>query len=161
MNGQTDTDKALASAKLIVGSLAMGLLTFMAVLFFVIGPQTPADPKLPNILLIVLVVLGLSEFPAYFVLRSGLLSRLRRAFAQEPPRGDPTARVWPSFFTLTLIGCGLAEGWGLFGAIAYMLSGNQWALLAPLLAVLLLALQFPTRDKLSTFVSSVTGRLWQ
>ena len=60
--------------------------------------------------------------------------------------------------TFTIVGCGLAESVGLFGAIACFASGSMIALIAPGVSLLLLFAQFPTRDKAVRFAESITSQ---
>ncbi|MCP4592873.1 MAG: hypothetical protein GY842_19225, partial [bacterium] len=60
----------------------------------------------------------------------------------------------------TIIGAAMAEGFGIFGITVYALTDNAPVLIAPGVALLALALQFPTRAKLAKLVSSVSGQAW-
>ena len=51
-----------------------------------------------------------------------------------------------AYTTRTLLRGALTEGWGLFGAVSYMITAEPWLLVAPLLAVLLLLRLLPGEE---------------
>lgn len=93
------------------------------------------------------------------------------AFAAGPLLKKQAARVWEaraddeaatvravqSFSALTVMRSAFFEGPGLFGAVAVMLTGNAFFLIAPAVCVLLLALGFPTGGRLQGWLDDVAG----
>lgn len=65
------------------------------------------------------------------------------------------ARIAANFVTLTLISGSLAEGFGLFGAVIYLITGDSYALVAPAIALFLIARLLPIRDRLARFTELV------
>jgi hypothetical protein len=145
--------------KILLGAMAAGIVAFIGVCFIIRQPVGPLPPRPDDhghaILLIVLVGLGLAELPAYFVVRSAIKTQLRREF--EHADGD-VQKVEPvgAYFTLTIIAAALAEAWGLFGAIIYILSGAWVAIIAPVVTVAILIGLLPTRYKYDCFVEDVS-----
>ena len=70
---------------------------------------------------------------------------------------DRAGLLEKAFVQVSIIGLALAEGWGLFGSTAAMITGRQEFLAAPAIAAALLALQWPTQEKMERFVRQVTG----
>ncbi|HPZ97183.1 MAG TPA: hypothetical protein PLT93_03515 [Phycisphaerae bacterium] len=105
-----------------------------------------------------LALMGMGETGAYFVLRSLTLGNLRKQAEQESSEPDPETRVLPVWSTLVLIRGAMIEGWGLFAVVIALLSGSPLGYAATGLALALLALGFPTRNKLTQVTNSVTGR---
>jgi hypothetical protein len=159
MNANEQIDEALRILRIIVAAMMMGVLALGVVAIF-IGQQAKPDAKLANILLVLLAVMAVWELIAYAVVRVSMLNRVRRRFAENPPGADPTPELIGTFQSLTTIGSALAEGLGLFGAVIMLITGAWAALAAPAVALIVLALQLPSRDKLARFVSGVTGQQW-
>lgn len=150
-----DLDKQLNVTRLIVVAMAAGLVVF-GIVTLVIGPRME-DPEFAKILLLMLVALGLSESVAYGVLRTVTLNALRKDVSGLPlPEAEQKAMG--SYHTLVVIRSAMAEGLGLFGVTIAMVTGAKLAFAAPLLSLILLAIGFPTRQKLSDLVTAVTGR---
>lgn len=63
----------------------------------------------------------------------------------------------PAFAASTIMRAALIEAPGLFGAVAFLVSGNAAALVAPLLSLAALGLLFPTDEKFRAFMRDVTG----
>jgi len=82
---------------------------------------------------------------------------LRREFEQNPGGEDATARVLAALRTLWLIGAAMAEGFGMFGAVVLLLSGNKVLLIAPLISVVLLLMVLPSRQKFDALTARLTG----
>jgi hypothetical protein len=159
MNTNEPIDQAVRTLRIVVAAMMMGVLGLSVVAIF-IGRQAEPDPKMANVLLVVLAVIAVWELIAYVVIRASMLNRLRRRFAENPPAADPTAELIGNFNSLTIIGCAMPEGLGLFGSMIMLITGAWPALAAPVLALILLAWQLPSRDKIERFVSGVTGQQW-
>jgi hypothetical protein len=139
----------LRSIQMIVGALALGLAAFTAVAAAVVasrGPLSP-DPHLANMLLIVLFPLWFASVIGGVVLGRATSSRLARG----PAEGRTPESLLAQFSSITIIRSALAEGPGLFGAIVLLLSGWYAAALAPFLSLVVMALSFPTRERLDAF----------
>lgn len=159
MNTNGPIDDTLRMLRTVVAAMMMGVLGLSVIAIF-IGQQADPNPKLANILLVLLAVMAAWELIAYGVIRASLLKRLRRRFAENPPAADPTAELIGNFNSLTIIACALAEGLGLFGGVIMLITGAWASLAAPALALILLAFQLPSQDKLARFVSGVTEQQW-
>jgi len=131
-------------------AMIVGLVTFAA-LACVLPLEHPLDAALARVLALALGALAVAEVPAYLLLRTLQIRRLgaRRAEALEELRQGATP---PEVFLLVLLGAALAESIGLFGCLVLYLGRLLPALIAPALAVLLIALQIPTRDRAESLV---------
>lgn len=148
--------RAVFSQRLILGAMIMGIGVF-TIVSLAIGPVDEGS-EIANILGLVLLVLGFSETMAFTIFRTFTLGKLRRDLENDPPDEDPVSRVLLTANRVTLIGAAMAEGWGLFGTVILLLSGNTLFLLAPLLAITLILLLFPSRHKLEALAARLTGR---
>ena len=156
----TETDAVLRVLRIIIAAMMMGIIAFGVVVAILVGADiVEEDAQLAKILLIALAAVGAAELPAYFGVRAAMLGNLRRAGGEGKPEDASSVSLAGGFNTLTLIGAALAEGFSLFGLVVVLVSGQWLALAAPLVGLILLARQFPTRDKFNQFVASVTRQL--
>jgi len=152
---------SLQNLRLIIPAMAMGVIVFAAIVVFLItsgGMNT--DPEPANLLLLVLAALAVMELAAYVVIRKVMMGNLRRRWVGRPVEDVPPEELARGFQTLTLVGAALAEGFSLFGLVILLVTGNWLAIAASAIGLLLIALHFPTRDKLSRFAGNVTGQHW-
>ena len=129
-------------------ALVLGIATFSGVVVFLrLRSERELDPAVGQLLLVTLGVLAVAELPVYFLLRKQFLARAQAMKAEglELLLQDLTP---PALFSLTIIGAAMAEGLGLLGVLAVLLGAPLYALAAPVLAVLLILAQFPTRERL-------------
>lgn len=153
-----DLDSRLKTLTIILGAMFIGIAT-LAVVFLVLkppGPLLPSDSG-QQLLLAILAGMGLMESPVFFAVRAMKLAQVRERMAAG---GAEAAGVDlpQEYFTLTLIPAALAEGFGLFGAIVYLLSASPLALLAPVIGCMLIVALRPTRWKYDNFVESVSRK---
>lgn len=149
---------SLSPLMIVVVAMVIGLVAFTAVSLAIGG--LAEDPALAQMLLLVCVVLGVSQIMAYAVLRKTTLARLRREYAERGSDEDLEMFLMPGMMQLTIIGVGMAEGWGLFGVVIHLVTGEKLALAVPAIALVLLVLRIPTRDRQAQFISNVIGRPW-
>ncbi|MFQ5807112.1 MAG: hypothetical protein ACE5I3_11750, partial [Phycisphaerae bacterium] len=101
-----------------------------------------------------------AEIPAYALLRTAIMGNLRRTWDGRASDEVPKEELAKGFNLLTIIGGALAEGLSLFGLVILLVSGNWLAVAAPVIGLLLLAAQLPTRDRFNRFAGNVTGQHW-
>jgi disulfide bond formation protein DsbB len=147
----------ISGLQIIVGAMMAGLLIF-GIIALAVGPLGMPDPAMTGILLAVLAFLGATELIGYLVLRTVMLGKLRTDAAQGALGEDPEQSVLPVWSTLTLIRSAMTEGWGLFGSVITLLAAPPLAMGAIVLALALLGLGFPTRDKLTQLTVNITGQ---
>lgn len=140
----------LRQAQLVVAALAAGVVMATVVMVVLRGSlqsQSQAGQLIP---IIVLALVG-AHVGAYVFLRG-------RTRAQLADMHDAAlellreGRLPQPIFTLSVIAGGLAEGTGLLGAVGVLLGGPWYLLAAPALAVLVIALQVPTRARAEEMV---------
>jgi len=155
----TPSNMSISTLRIVVIAMTVGVAAFTGVVY-AIGSTRGAlgRPASSEIMLAVLAALAAGAALAYFVVRRVIVSQLQRRCAGLDSHEDVTTLLMSQFFTLTVLGCALAEGPGLFGAVIYLLTQNALALLAPALAVLLLLAQFPTDGRFGSFSIAVLGR---
>ena len=100
---------------------------------------------------IAVVVVFVGEAPVYVVVRSKFLASVRaeREASLELAR---QGFMPPALGALAIIGAAFAEGAGMLGAVTLIVGGPWLVLAAPALAVVLIALQIPTRARVETLV---------
>jgi hypothetical protein len=60
--------------------------------------------------------------------------------------------------SLRIIAAAMAEGFGLFGIVIFLVTGTAIALAAPVLALVILTRLVPTRDRISRFLAELSGQ---
>lgn len=153
--GMTPQASPLRVTRIILLALVLGIATFAGVVVFLrFSSERELDPAVGRLLLLTLGVLAFAELPVYFLVRRQLLARAQsmKAEALELLSRDLTPQP---LFSLTIIGAAMAEGLGLLGVLAVLLGAPLYALAAPLVAVLLILAQFPTRERLEQAVRGV------
>lgn len=140
----------IRSAQAILLAMLGGLAIF-AVAAGVLELSTSLDAGVKRVLLLGLAVLAGVEIPVYFLLRMTLLRRLgarKDEALAEARRGELPAEL----MALAVAGAALAEGVGLLGCTIVLLTRLLPVLAAPALAVLLIAFQIPTQERVENQV---------
>jgi len=146
--------------RIILGVLALGL-TVLAVVAGALGPVSEMhDAQMDGMLLLVLGLLALGEIPAYAIVRASMRARLQSEHEGQTPTEERVRSLAQAFLVTTLIPAAMLEGWGLFGGIIYLITGQWTALLAPIIAIIGIVLLLPSHDKFNRFVSDITGQHW-
>lgn len=154
-----DTATRLRPVKVIIIAMAGSVLVLSVIALGLIQSGTAGpDRTLASFLLAALALLAVGELPAYLVIRQSIIARLRAKGGSSA--NDACVYFVGPFTTLTIVGGAMTEGWGLCGAVVYLITGHPVALIGPALAALvLLAVLFPTEQRLRSFITNVTGRL--
>ena len=157
MTTGANVSQALLVLRLLVAAITGSLVIFAGIAVLLVRSSTiEGQPQLTVTLLPILGLVAILELPVYVTIRRGIVSKARQAWDRDPARNDPTAELVPSYSMLTIIGAALAEGFGLFGTVVFLLTGSWPALGAPAIALVVLAAAFPSRDRLNRFVTTVT-----
>jgi len=136
----------IRSARVIVAAMAVGVLAMTGVGVFIKQTGTPGDVDLGRTLALAALGLGAGLAATYVVVRRSALARVAETRAESLAaleRGELPAEL----FRLTIVGAALAEGFGLFGAVALLLGAPWPALAEPILAVALIVVQIPGRER--------------
>lgn len=139
--------------QIVTVAMMVGIALFTGVGFFM-APVMEEGTPLEDLLLPALGGLALLMIAPYAVLRAVLLARARR-LAESGESGEADASLFPVYNTLTLLGSALVEGFGLFGAVIFLLTRRHEALAAPALAIVLLVLRMPSREGYRRFRDAV------
>ncbi|HYE61531.1 MAG TPA: hypothetical protein VD997_06020 [Phycisphaerales bacterium] len=143
--------------QVMVAALMFGLLTASAVMFMLVhmGVQQPQHGL--EILLYVLAALWPVCAIMSVVMNSVMVRQARAQWNNGSGQGDEDDLL-PAYSSAVIVRGALLEGPGLFGAVAFMLTGNMLALIAPALSLAALGLIFPSQEKFRAFVRDVTDR---
>jgi len=136
----------ISRARIVVLALAFGTLTITLVLFLLRDAAAPPAPEVGRLFALLVPFVGLTFIPLVFVVRRILLAGARKRRAEN--RAHLAAGRLPrELFQATVIGCAVAEGVGLLGAVGYFLGGSPWLLAAPVVAVAAILAQFPSATR--------------
>jgi hypothetical protein len=142
----------IKNPQIILAALAGGVLVFTGVAVALrLAGMTPAPGDTPKLLALALLALVAGEIPLYLMLRRVFLGPVR-ARRDESLELVKSGRIPLQLQTLAILGAALAEGAGLLGVITVLLGGPWLVLAAPLLAIVLIVLQIPTRARLERAV---------
>ncbi len=149
----------LRVGRIIVGALIAGLTIFVVMVGVLRQRIEPAaNPEATRLLLLVLLALPVAELPAYLLVRTALLRRLRNSLSDQQATDSLRQSLAEQMLALSLLGSAMLEGFGLYGGVVCMITGEWTALIAPAIAILGLILCLPTEDRFARFESRVTGR---
>jgi hypothetical protein len=167
------------TSQIIVGSLAMGVIWFMAIVLFLLstpdGPpgEGPAAARAPIITYMAAAVGAAALVASYFVpnlivdsglrgiLKSGpsAPTRADESGAKQVKSGIAAHQLLPLYQTQLIVGAALVEGGAFFATIAYMLEHQYLALGAAGVLLAALLARFPTLDRVNGWLEDKLGRL--
>ncbi len=162
---------SLRVAQILVAALASGVMLFTA--FVGLGPAlglrpagpAPAitPPNSPGIspLIGLWVAMGFGVLVVWLILRGVLLMQARTKWTSGPQDEAAGRALVQAFVIRTILWAALLEGWGLFGAVTAMTTGQIIILTGPIAAVFAMFVAFPTPARLAAFAARVTGRAVQ
>ncbi len=153
MNGQPEVSgKKLTALRIVVGALAIGMISLVVIMQVL---PTDTEPIEPKIMAIAIAGIAVMELGAYFALRMAMYSAARKR--HEDSNGKPIAIVTQLYVSFTILSAAMAEGVGLFGAVASYVCAERLFLIAPGAALVSLVLIFPTAGRFAQCYESVTG----
>ncbi|MFH1747843.1 MAG: hypothetical protein ABIG44_12480 [Planctomycetota bacterium] len=152
---------SLRTAQIIILAMILGMLLLSA-LTILLNPSTEKqmDDEIVNILLVVLAVATLGALGGQFVIRTVLYSDIRKRYADKTISQGLVNDIARRLLVATLISGALLEACGLFGAVIYLISSQNLALIATGLAILVMLTLIPTQGRLAQLVTDVTGQQW-
>ncbi|MEM1165099.1 MAG: hypothetical protein AAGI30_02280 [Planctomycetota bacterium] len=152
---------SLTQLRVVVGALVGGQVMFLAVVIVLLAAVQPGGfvPGSTMALVLGVAVIGVAigTTVAQVVIRGGVIASVRAAVEQAANPDEAVSRVGQAFTGLTIIRAAMFEGWGLFGVVSLMLTGQWVFVLAPLASVVGIASVFPTRDRFGAFLDRVLG----
>ncbi len=153
MNTQSvDVGKNLNVLRIIVAAMAMGMIALTVVLQVLPSNDQSVDP---TIMAVVLNGMTIMELGAFTIMRKVMFANTRKKL--ESDGGDPKYAVNQVFMSYTIISGAMAEGIGLFGAVAAYICNERLFLIAPAVALVALMIVFPTAGRFASCYESVTG----
>lgn len=145
MQGQSTRAAPLRTIQVVLLALMGGLAVITAVALAVRGQSPPQR----SVQLLLGAAVGASAVVAvvvYPLVRRKLMAQL--AARPDQAKSELNQGQLPGELSaLAIVGAALAEGPGISGAIGFLLTRQRPFLAAPVLAVLLIALQIPTRER--------------
>ena len=146
--------QTLLTLRILFFALIAGVVTFGAIVVFVLKPQPREGDQ--TFLLVTVAVVAVALVIAKLVVDRLLCGSLQARIA-EASNDEASALLHRGFFNLSLIGGALAEGFSFLALVVYMISGEQMALLAAGLGLLALVVQVPTADRFQRFAEEMHG----
>jgi len=144
----TDPQQVVRMLQIIVAALVSGVLMFAAVALS-LSERVAEMPMLGYVGLgfATIAILVWSIVPAQIVAtqRNQRVARNEGAVAE--------AELYQSFMTSRIVGNAVLEGAAFFNVIVYMSEGQWWSLAIVGLLLLMMLMNFPTRDRLDAFVA--------
>lgn len=141
----------LRTAQIVLSALLVGVMTFAIVAVFARPQLGEPDEELGKKLLLVLAGLAFLQLPVYALVRKRSVRLLSRRF-QDARAEIRKGRIPRELMGLSVIGGAMAEGLGIFGTTAFLVSGQWLALIAPALAIILIGVQIPGRESIERLV---------
>ncbi|HUU82368.1 MAG TPA: hypothetical protein VM243_02585 [Phycisphaerae bacterium] len=177
--------KPIRVLQIIVGAMIAGVVALL-VIALLIGPQMEspagdadgAPPRTP-VITYVAVACAAAMLVASLVLPQLLTVVGRRRIAAGAHSSRRTGQGGPMFtpaffkrtgdagrlcavlFMSTIIGAAMLEGGALLGGVAYLVEGQQFALIAAVVLLFVLLLRFPTRSRAERWISEQAERIQQ
>jgi hypothetical protein len=175
-DGSDPLKPVLQTSQIILGALVAGLVFFLGIILFVMpkqgGPPGGGGQTSLPILLIVVFVFAITGLVLSVIAPRIMMTATRRkiagAIAASSVPGSPDAKgfleevEWmPVYMTQMIVGAALIEGSAFFALIVYMLERNPIVLGLALFLIAALALRFPTREKVTTWIDQQNALLQQ
>lgn len=142
--------RSIASLRIVAFALAAGLALFLIVASFLAPVGDDGLRRQAPLFTGVAFVLGALHVVGYVLVRRAVVARV----SQLPRSGEPEARqVWlQGYHATVLVGSALAEGAGMVATVFYLLTGSPASTVITFLAILAIALLFPSETKFEAFV---------
>ncbi len=153
----------LRTAQIIHGALLAGVVNFMLIAVFIVARTAPVPPDPPLLTLIALAVGGMQLVLHRFV--AGLVtSSPRRRLAQgKYPEvvSDETVALWGVYQLQMIVADALLESGCFLLLIAYLIEGKVTSFVGAGLLLAVMAVQFPTRSRVVSWVDAQKELLYQ
>ncbi len=164
---QEQMSKVLRTSQIIVVALLTGIMIFLGIAIFKVSENPPILAGPPIVTYVCFGFLFL-ETIAWLIVPGVVGKELVRRIAQNqfPPTksGEQFSDLHSlalAHQTVTIIAAALVEGGAFFTIIAFLIEGQNTALIATGYTILLLLLTFPTRVKLRSWIELNYQRLQQ
>lgn len=155
--------------QIITAAMTAGLLILAAVAVFVRlsgnGPPVAGIPVISYVALGAIVFGAAASFLVPPFVERSILRQVASgvsALSGKGPRlpaGDDSSELFGVAQAGHIVGCALLEGPGFIAAIAYMLEGTPWAVGLVAVPLSLLALRFPTADRVRSRLDDLAPQL--
>ena len=148
------TAPSLTALRVIHLGLTAGLVPLAAVAGFLEPNRAAGGDGSLDVLAHVAIVLVVFAIPSALFLQTVVARRV--ATKRDEALEQLEARLVPDEVSAAcMVACGIIEGAGLFGGVVALITGITWALAAPIVAFIVLAVMRPTEHGLRSLVESV------
>lgn len=155
-SGLQSPEAMVRTLRIIVFAMIVGVLALTAAAG-AFAPLGAPDEAIKSIFVLVVATMGVSFGLGYALVRKQILARACRQASERPARDDTHALAMRTYQTLGILGAAAAEGVGSLGAVAVLVTGYWPLAVVPLAAVVLLAMQVPSRDGFAVFAERLTA----
>lgn len=149
-----DVSQAVRTMQIIAGALMIGVMLFTIVAVVAHGGRARNDIFLP----LLFVLITVPAIIARFIVPMMLVDFYRRKIVAAVQDGelkssaDVAARLFGVYQTKLIISLALLEGGAFLNNVAYIVAGQWWSLATAGILLLMMAIQFPTRNRLEYWV---------
>jgi len=154
--------------QIINAALVMGAFSFMAVIGFIRlnggGAAAPAVPIVSYFLLAIATTMLVTHFVVPKLVASKLCKQVAQRKIQAESTGqafDETRVFWGAYQTCLILGLAFLEAASFMMFVAYLLEGVTACLLVGALFVAGMALKFPTRERVESWVGMQRKLVYQ
>ncbi|MBN1513994.1 MAG: hypothetical protein JXB13_18400 [Phycisphaerae bacterium] len=154
--GLQSPEAMVRTLRIIVLAMIVGVLALAAVAG-AFAPLGAADEAIKSIFVLVVATIGVSFGLGYALVRRQLLARACRQASEGLERDDTQALAMRTYQALVIVGAAMAEGVGSLGAVAVLVTGYWPLAVVPLAAVVLLAMNVPSRDGFAVFAERLAA----
>jgi len=174
-SSETYANRTIRAAQIITAALALGLTAFASIAIMLgtsaqVQPQAPQPQAAPRNLPLVsilglvftVIVVGAREVVAPQTVRRARLQIARGTYtpmgragakAQLPPDAKDADRFLSVFMAQHVLRAAMAEGPAFFTLIAFIVDRQWWVLIVPSCMLALIAMSFPGRDRVESWVT--------
>jgi hypothetical protein len=159
------TPQSLRVLQIIAGALLLGVILFLAIVFYLLaqnqGQSLAPQEDLPVVTLVAVALMALWAPLAFAVPSKMTKMQLRQILAGKwtnppllPSSTQPTggALLWAVHQNAMIVGLALLEGSAFLGCIAYLLEAQAIALGVVGAAIVLMLCRFPTEARVRTWL---------
>lgn len=121
------------------------------------GALTQQAIDLGRLLSPAVYVLGMSMLAIWPFLRLAHMNTGRRVWQSSDPVDVRERKLFNGYSVISILRVTLAEGFGLFGVVAFFLTAQWITLTAPALSIALIVATMPSQARYERFLRAVTG----
>ncbi|HVT28085.1 MAG TPA: hypothetical protein VHE81_08720 [Lacipirellulaceae bacterium] len=153
--------------QIIVGTMAVGVLMFVGVVFILASQNAPIGGAFDSIITYVAIGMAIAVTIAWMIVPGTIVGRMRQSVIERDVANWGLVRNIPNleelgdvaplaaiYQTRTIVGAALFEGAAFLATVAYMIEHQRIALFIAAVLLLLILSQIPTVSRLGDWIES-------